>query len=154
MLAIISTRKEKYVLMVIICWILKSPELFTISASSNSHMHGNHLGNLIQLRWKKDAAALKQSSKIQMFVVHRCHLTNYVMGLLLCLLSWTLNPEFWHARPVFYCRATPSLAITVYLALAVFLIKTVYVNFTQYFDSINVLNILNMHFESEKEFIC
>lgn len=49
--------------MAIICWIFKASELFTISASSNFHVHGNHLGNLIQLGQNKDAAALKWSSR-------------------------------------------------------------------------------------------
>lgn len=144
MLAIISIRKKMYVLMAIICWILKAHELFTISAPSNSHVFGNDLENLIQLGWKKDAAALKWSSEMLMFVVHRCHLLTQIvlssnaLGLLLCLPSWTLNPEFWHARPVFYFGATPVLTITVYLTLSVFVLNTVYVNFTGYFDSITI----------------
>lgn len=51
------------VLVAIISWILKACMLLTISASSNVHVHGSHLGNLIQLVQNKDAAALKWSSE-------------------------------------------------------------------------------------------
>lgn len=52
------------VLVAIINWILKACMLLTLSASSNVHVHGSHLGNLIQLVLNKDAAALKWSLEI------------------------------------------------------------------------------------------
>lgn len=64
MLAIISMREKMCVLVAIINWILKACMLLTLSASSNVHVHGSHLGNLIQLVLNKDAAALKWSLEI------------------------------------------------------------------------------------------
>lgn len=105
MLAIISMKKKLYTLMAIICWILKASELFIISASSNSHVHGNYLGNLIELGQNKDAAALKWSQMVLRDAAVCCPqmssnrpkksppIRSYVT--LALFLHWTLDPDFW-----------------------------------------------------------
>lgn len=114
MLAIISMKKKLYALMAIICWILKASELFTISASSNSHVHGNHLGNLIQLGQNKDAAALKWSQMVLRDAAVCCPqmssnrpkksppIRSYVtLALIFCIGLCTQS--FGHARPALCC---------------------------------------------------
>lgn len=105
MLAIISMKKKLSALVAIICWILKASELFTVSASSNSRVHGNHLGNLIQLGQNKDAAALKWSQMVLSDAAVCCPqmssdrpkksppIRSCVTTAL--FLHWTLDPESW-----------------------------------------------------------
>lgn len=146
-----------YVLVAIICWILKASKLFMVSASSNVHVHGNHLGNLIQLIQNKDTAALKWSSELLMLTAHRCLLTepktllsSEAMGLLLCFLYGNLHPEFG-GMLLYHWAIHPNITITLHLTLTVFVLNIAYVSFTQYFDRITSLNIFHMHFDCKKK---
>lgn len=156
-LAIISMKKNLSALVAIICWILKACELFTVSASSDSHVHGNHLGSLIQLGQSKDAAALKWSQMVLRDAAVCCPQMSSDRPKKI-----SSHQKLCDSRSVFAldlgprvlgmlgqssaAESHPSLTLTVQLMLAAFVLNTAYISSTCSLDRKNVLNILYMHF--------